>query len=173
MKRITCSLIMFLMLIPFMGCENKQPPAKKPVAEKVVPAPETKKDIKQPEETAKVEQEVYAYDAKGRRDPFMTLVKIAQQKPERKKGATPVESYGLDVIRLLAIAWDKEKYYALIMLPDKKSYTIKEGMALGLYGGKVEKITKDTVVIREFIKDYRGNLKPKDTILKLREGEGE
>jgi Tfp pilus assembly protein PilP len=59
------------------------------------------------------------------------------------------------------------------MLPDKKSYTIKEGMVLGLYGGKVEKITKDTVVIREFIKDYRGNLKPKDTILKLREGEGE
>lgn len=161
------------MLLPFMGCEKKQPPAKKPVAEKVTPAQEAKKDIKQPEETAKVEQEVYAYDAKGRRDPFLSLVTVIKKKPEKRKGASPVESYGLDVIRLLAIAWDKQKSYALIMLPDKKSYTITEGMVLGLYGGKVEKITKDTVVIREYIKDYKGNLKPKDTILKLREGEGE
>ncbi|MBM4141191.1 MAG: pilus assembly protein PilP [Nitrospira sp.] len=173
MKKIIYLFLIIVLLFPLSGCKKEQAIMKKPVAEKVVPAPETKKDIKQPEETAKVEQEVYTYDAKGRRDPFLTLVKIAQQKPERKKGASPVESYGLDVIRLLAIAWDKEKYYALIMLPDKKSYTITEGMTLGLYGGKVEKITKDTVVIREYVKDYRGNLKSKDTILKLREGEGE
>jgi len=173
MKKIIYLFLIIVLLFPLSGCKKEQAIMKKPVAEKVVPAPETKKDIKQTKETAKVEQEVYTYDAKGRRDPFLTLVKIAQQKPERKKGASPVESYGLDVIRLLAIAWDKEKYYALIMLPDKKSYTITEGMTLGLYGGKVEKITKDTVVIREYVKDYRGNLKSKDTILKLREGEGE
>ncbi len=61
----------------------------------------------------------------------------------------------------------------LIRLPDKKNYTITEGMTIGLQGGKVEKITKDSVVIREFIKDYRGNIKPRDTILKLHKGEEE
>jgi Tfp pilus assembly protein PilP len=58
------------------------------------------------------------------------------------------------------------------MLPDNKSYTIRKGMTLGLYGGKVEDITKDKVLIREQVKDYRGQLKTKDTILKLRK-EGE
>ena len=45
-------------------------------------------------------------------------------------------------------------------------------MTLGLYGGKVEAITNNTVLIREQIKDYRGQFKTKDTILKLRK-EGE
>lgn len=111
------------------------------------------------------------YDAKGKRDPFLSLVTILKQKPERRKGATPFESYSVDEINLLAIAWDNQKYYALIMLPDKKSYTIMEGMKLGLYGGKVQKITKDMVVIREYIKDYKGDLKPRDSILKLRKEE--
>jgi Tfp pilus assembly protein PilP len=59
------------------------------------------------------------------------------------------------------------------MLPDKKSYTITEGMTLGLQGGKVVKITKDSVVIREYIRDYRGEMKPRESILKLHKGEEE
>ena len=57
------------------------------------------------------------------------------------------------------------------MLPDKKTYTISEGMTLGLQGGKVYKINKDTVVIREYVKDYKGEIKPRDSILKLHKGE--
>jgi Tfp pilus assembly protein PilP len=57
-------------------------------------------------------------------------------------------------------------------LPDKKSYTITEGTKLGLYEGKVQKITKDMVVIREYVKDYRGEIKPRDLILKLRKEGG-
>ncbi|MEW6214953.1 MAG: pilus assembly protein PilP [Nitrospirota bacterium] len=163
-------LIIFL-IIPFTGCKKEQA-VKKPMAEKVQLS-ETKKNIEAPEETKKVEQEVYAYDAKGRRDPFLPLVTVLKQKPTVKKGASPVESYGIDVIELIAIAWDKEKYYALIMLPDKKSYTITEGATLGLHDGKVQKITKDMVVIREYIKDYRGDVKPRDSVLKLRKEEGE
>jgi type IV pilus assembly protein PilP len=91
----------------------------------------------------------------------------------KKKGASPFESYDVEEVRLLAIAWAKDKYYALIRLPDKKNYTITEGMNMGLQGGKVEKITKDMVVIREYVKDYRGDIKPRDAILKLHKGEEE
>ena len=99
---------------------------------------------------------------------------MTKEKPLKKKGASPFESYDIEEIKLLAIAWNKNnKYYALVMLPDKKTYTITEGMSLGLQGGKVEKITKDTVVIREFVKDYRGDIKPRDSILKLHKGEEE
>ncbi|MDI6800659.1 MAG: pilus assembly protein PilP [Thermodesulfovibrionales bacterium] len=113
----------------------------------------------------------YEYSAKGRRDPFKTLI----QKPEMniKKGLIPIESYEVTDFKLIAIMWNKIGYYAVITLPDGKSYTIKEGVRLGLHGGKVQKITKDSVIVKENIKDYRGVLRTKDTILKLRrEDEG-
>ena len=59
----------------------------------------------------------------------------------------------------------------MITMPDKKSYTIKKGMTLGLNNGKVIDIKKDSVFIREQILDYKGQAKSKDTILKLRKEE--
>ncbi|MBM4136574.1 MAG: pilus assembly protein PilP [Nitrospira sp.] len=164
-------LIIFL-IIPLTGCKKEQPVGKKPVVQQVQPAqPEPK--VEQPAEVKKVEEEIYTYETRGRRDPFLSIVLVSKQKPSKKKGASPVESYGVDTIELLAIAWDKNKRYALITLPDKKSYTISEGMTLGLHDGKVQQITKNTVVIREYIKDYRGDIKPVDIVLKLRREEGE
>ena len=166
------SIAAVLFFLSLSGCKKEQAVVKKPVAPKVQPQ-EIKKEAVAPEEAKKVEYEVYAYESKGRRDPFLSLVTVTKQKPARKKGASPFESYDIEEISLLAIAWDNERHYALIMLPDRKSYTITEGMTLGLHGGKIQKITKDMVVIREYIKDYRGNIKPKDLVLKLRKEEGE
>jgi type IV pilus assembly protein PilP len=171
MRRITCCLIMFCLLLSFIGCKKEQSPIKKPMAGQVQP-PTVTQEIKKNATVKEAEQEIYTYDPRGRRDPFLSLVMMLKQKPERKKGTTPFESYSIDEISLLAIAWDDQKYYALISLPDKKSYTITEGMKLGLYEGKVQKITKDMVVIREYVKDYRGEIKPRDSILKLRKEGG-
>lgn len=167
MRNICLFLIIFL-LLPFGGCKKEQPVVEKPMAEKVK-STEVKADTKESEEARDVTKEEYLYDSKGRRDPFLPL--ISKEKPERKKGVTPIESFGVEEINLLAIAWDKNKYYALIMLPDGKAYTIIEGTTLGLQGGKVQKITKDMVTIREYIKDYKGVTVPKDTVLKLHKGE--
>lgn len=112
---------------------------------------------------------VYRYTAGSRRDPFIPLIVRADTK--QKKGLVPIESYEVSEFKLIAILWDKTKYYAVITLPDGKSYTIRKGMKLGLHGGKVYKITKDSVIIRENVRDYRGVLSPKDTILKLRREE--
>ncbi len=171
MRGLTCCLIMFCLLLPFAGCKKEQAPIKKPMAGQVQP-PTATQEVKNTEEVKKAEQEIYTYDQRGRRDPFLSLVMMLKQKPERKKGTTPFESYSIDEISLLAIAWDDQKHYALIILPDKKSYTITEGTKLGLYEGKVQKITKDMVVIREYVKDYRGEIKPRDLILKLRKEGG-
>jgi len=169
-KKIMYLFLIILLLLPFGGCKKEQVPVKKPMAEEVRPA-EVKKDMKESEEAKKVVQEVYTYESKGRRDPFLTLVTISKEKPTKRKGASPIESFSIEEISLLAIARDKEKHYALIMLPDKKNFTITEGTALGLQGGKVEKITEDMVLIREYVKDYRGNIKAKDTVLKLHKEE--
>ncbi len=157
-----------------VGCKKDekptQPAAKQPAAQKQ--APQAQQPAEQAKEEPKPEKDVYAYEQKGRRDPFVSLVEVAKEKPKRLRGAKPIENFDVDEIRLIAILWAKKQYYALITLPDGKSYTIRKGTTLGLYGGKVEEITKDSVVIREHVKDYRGQLKTKDTILKLRK-EGE
>ncbi|MDQ7786493.1 MAG: pilus assembly protein PilP [Thermodesulfovibrionales bacterium] len=158
------------MFVLFAGCGKEQPPPQKATAEKMA-QPDAKTEEKAATEAAKSSQETVTYDARGRRDPFLPLIQVSKEKPKKKAGASPIESYGIDELSLLAIAWDKDKFYALVMLPDRKTYTITEGMALGLQGGKVEKITNNTVLIREYIKDYRGEIKPRDSILKLHKGE--
>ncbi|HXW69379.1 MAG TPA: pilus assembly protein PilP [Dissulfurispiraceae bacterium] len=111
----------------------------------------------------------YEYNAKGRRDPFATL--IVKVEPETKKGSIPLENYGVNEFKLTAILWSKAVFYALVFAPDGKSFTLREGTTIGLHGGKVDKITKDSVIIKEFLKDYRGRVKPNYTILKLRREE--
>jgi Tfp pilus assembly protein PilP len=171
MKEIAAFLTIFFILLSFGACKKAQQPAQKPQAGQVKPV-EVQPETKVAEEVRPVVPDEYKYDAKGRRDPFLSLV-VPKQTALKKKGASPFESYDLDEIQLMAIAWDKNKYFALIKLPDKKTYTITEGMILGLEGGKVEKITQDRVVIREYIKDYKGEIKERDSILKLHKGEEE
>ena len=170
MTRIACVCMLILSLIaPLGGCSKDKPPPRKPAAKKPAPSA-AQAEAKAPEEVKKFVPEHYAYNAKGRRDPFFTLILPKEAKPTKRVGASPMESYDIDQIQLMAVAKDFERYYALIRLPDKKTYTILEGMTLGLQGGKVTEITKEGVFIREYVRDYRGNIKPKDTFLKLHKG---
>ncbi|MDX9715027.1 MAG: pilus assembly protein PilP [Dissulfurispiraceae bacterium] len=112
----------------------------------------------------------YAYDAKNRRDPFYPL--IVKQDTEKKPGLTPLENYEISDFKLIAILREKVKgYFGVVTLPNNKSYNLREGVKIGMNGGKVIKIEKDSVVIREYHRDLKGVLSPKDTILKLRREE--
>jgi type IV pilus assembly protein PilP len=127
------------------------------------------------EERFEVKKETYTYNPEGRRDPFLSIIMAAKRAEEKKrpKGLVPLEDYDVSQIRLIAVIWGAEGYYALIGLPDGKHYTIREGVTLGLHGGKVQRITDDSLIVRELIRDYRGRLKPQDTVLRLRKEEGE
>ena len=167
---IISTLVATLLMLP--ACSDKQPAVPiKPEAAKPQPVA-TAPQAAAPQAVIKVEQEVYTYEPKGRRDPFTSLVEVKPsggQKP--LKGASPVESFDIEEIKLIAIAWDRQQSYAMVTLPDNKSFTIRKGMTLGLYGGKVSEITHDSVIITEQIKDYKGQFKTKKTILKLRKEE--
>ncbi|OGW39397.1 MAG: hypothetical protein A2Y97_12890 [Nitrospirae bacterium RBG_13_39_12] len=169
-KRIIYFTLCIFLVLTFVACKKEVTTVQKPMAEKTgIKGMET--DTKESQEAYKVTKEEYFYESRGRRDPFMPLIVIPKQISTRKKGSSPMESFGVDEIILIAIASDKDKYYALVFLPDKKTYTITEGIALGLEGGKVDKITPNEVIITEYIKDYRGELKPKVTELKLHKEE--
>jgi len=177
MRKAISALVIVLMVL-FACKEKPKPVPQKPQAQKVQPGEVQKK----PEEAVKAAEEkravseAYTYEPKGRRDPFLSIIEASKREKEvekKKKGLKPSEAYDVGDIRVIAIAKDKNRYYAMIQLPDKKYFTIREGMTLGLYSGKVVRIRPNSVVVREMIKDYKGELQPRDTILKLRKEEGE
>ncbi|MBF0557900.1 MAG: pilus assembly protein PilP [Nitrospirae bacterium] len=167
-----------------------QPAAPKPQPIAVTPAPpppaavkgvqtavtaETKKPevapVATPPGTARttVAPPAYEYSSRGRRDPFASL--LVQVETEKRKGAPPLESYDVTSFKLTAILWNKSGFYALFLSPDGKNFTLREGTIIGLHSGKVYKIAPDSVIIREFLKDYRGIVRPQDSVFKLRRGE--
>lgn len=170
---LTLALILLLALIA--ACKKEAPkPAVQKQAEKVQVAPQAPTPAVKEEKA--VEAEAYTYNPKGKRDPFLSIIEASKREKEvekKKKSLKPSESYDVTDIRVIAIARDKNNYYAMIQLPDKKYFTAKEGMTLGVHGGKIVSIDEGSVVVREFIKDYKGEIQPKDTILRLRKEEGE
>lgn len=174
MMRLLAVLIAITFIFPiFSGCK-KEPSLKHTPETKVTKV--EKVEIK-PEAIVQkapdVKEESYFYEPKGRRDPFVPLVevkKVGKKVPTRGT----LESYDVVDFELIAVV-EKEgrQYYGLVLAPDNKSYTVKEGTVLGLFKGKVKKITANKVVIHEYIKDYKGELKPRQIVLELRKGEVE
>jgi type IV pilus assembly protein PilP len=172
------TLALLLTLVLTVGCAKEKPKVVQKQAEKVQPAETPKKEEAAPQkpEEKKVVAEAYSYSPQGRRDPFLSIIEASKKEKEvekRKKSLKPSEMYDVSEIRVIAIARDKSSSYAMIQLPDKKYFTVKEGMTLGLYNGKVIRIDARSVVVREYRKDYKGEVQSKDTILRLRKEEGE
>lgn len=164
MKIPVTLLSILLLFVPLLSCKKETAQTPPPKAQKV-----QKEEVKIEEE--KPSEEVVAFNPPAR-DPFSSLVlKAKQAEAKRPKGLHPLESYSVDEFKLIAIVWNKKDRYAMVTVPDGKSYTIKEGMAVGIHNGKVVRIDPKAVYIREFIKDYRGVVKPRDFTLKLREEE--
>jgi Tfp pilus assembly protein PilP len=175
---VTLAFAMIFGLAFAVSCKKETPkPAVQKQARKVQAARQTAPPPAQAVKEAKgLEVETYAYNSKGRRDPFLSIIEASKKKTEaqkRRKGLKPSESYDLSELRVIAIARDKDRYYAMILLPDKKYFTVKEGMILGTRGGKIIKIDERGVLVREYITNYKGEIQPKDTIIRLRNEEGE
>lgn len=168
MKKVFASTIILFIIFLICGCADQQP-QKVVTPQKIVkPTPQTKPGETvsgQPLEPPSAAIE-YQYDPRGRRDPFASL--IVREPLEKKKGVGPLEQEDIGSLRLIAVVWSGNQYHAMITLPDGKSYTVKRGMKLGIDGGVVYDITKDAVVVRQYLKDKKGTLKPKDLILRLR-----
>jgi Tfp pilus assembly protein PilP len=162
-------IVILILTSPFflVACDKKAAPSKAAAAKAAQEAAPQSADAKE----TKAAEEVTTYDKRGKRDPFVSLVVTAAEKP--KKGQTPLENYDISAIKILGIVWNEKGNFATVVLPDGKAYTLREGMTIGIHEGNIQKINKNHIVIIERIKDYKGQLKSKETILKLREGEEE
>lgn len=167
------AVVLTLTLTAACKKEKPKPQAGKEAAKAQAQAPVPKPPEK---EEKKLETETYSYSTMGRRDPFLSIIeasKATRDAEKKKKSLKPSEAYDARDVRVIAIARDKNRYYAMVQLPDNKYFTVKVGTTLGIYGGKVIKIDAGSVVVREYIKDYKGDIQPKDIILQLRKEGGE
>lgn len=129
------------------------------------PAPAAAEPAKKPED------ETYSYTPEGRRDPFFSLIRAAKATQQtKKKILIPLEEYDISQFKLIAVVINSQKY-ALVALPNGKHYALREGTTVGTRGGKVTKITKDSVTARETITDLRGKQHANEITLKLRQEE--
>jgi Tfp pilus assembly protein PilP len=116
----------------------------------------------------------YVYEPGERRDPFIPLVveKKKEKKNKMVQNAPPLESYDAKEFRVIATAVSIDnEFYALLLAPDKKSYTVTEGTKLGFHMGKIKEINMNEVIVEEYEEDHLNELKLKRVILKLRREE--
>jgi Tfp pilus assembly protein PilP len=163
-------------LFAFYGCKGTQAPPPAAKAVKPQPIQTAGSSIQQPQAESAVEDtlpvEGYIYDQRDRRDPFIPLIlptKEVVKKDVIKVGT--LEGYDLNDFVLSAIARMGTRYYALLTTPDNRSFTINEGDVIGLNKGKVEEISSNEVVLVEYARDYRGEIKPRKIILEFLKGE--
>jgi len=168
MKLSIISIVIYFLLFTLYGCKKDS------ITPKTKPVAKVETEVQQPPvETLKPEEQGYIYDPKGRPDPFKPLIAITKEKEKRARVIGTPEGYDINEFKLIATAQRAGQYYGLLLAPDNKSYTVREGTILGLHRGRVKKITDDKVVIIEYIKDYKGGLKPRQIVLELRRGEEE
>ncbi len=175
--KFTGYFFIFLTLISllFYGCggEKKQAPAalKTPAVKKV------KKEINkvsQDEEEAiqaALKQEGYVYQRRDRRDPFTPLIVPLKKLKKDKSKIGTLEGYDLNEFVLSAIAKKGTEYFALLVTPDNRSFTVRKGDVIGMNNGRVKEITSNKIRMVEYLKDYKGELRPRQIILEFHKGE--
>ncbi|MDA8168146.1 MAG: pilus assembly protein PilP [Nitrospiraceae bacterium] len=139
-------------------------------AQKTAPAQPAAAVANQPAAQAP-EDETYTYSSGNRRDPFLSLIYVAKASQKKTRKITiPIEEYDISQFKLEAVVKGKG-HYALVKLPNGKHYILREGMTAGSNGGKVVRITKDSMVVRETTTDLRGKKYTNNITLRLRQEE--
>lgn len=149
-----------------------------------VPKPNTATEIKkiariQKQQTSK--NIIEHYNSTGKLDPFIPLIQEKSQIskssgniPKKKKRIlTPLEKIELSQIRLVAVIIMKDKSIAMVEEASGKGYEVGIGTYMGKKEGKVSKINRDSIVVRELVKDYKGRLKEQFQEIKLHKMDNE
>lgn len=125
-------------------------------------------------EKFKVSKPTYTYKSIGKRDPFRSLIQTVDTTEEDEEDGrvrSPIEQYNVSQLKLIAVVSSTDNAYALVVVPDGKSYTVTEGMNIGLHDGIVKEIRSDQVVVEVEVKDHKGNKKMEEVFLRLRKEE--
>jgi Tfp pilus assembly protein PilP len=112
----------------------------------------------------------YSYDAKDRRDPFVSL--LARGTETKSTGSRPAGLPGLLIgeVTVKGIVRDRTGFIAMIQGPDTKTFIIRSGEKL--MDGMVKAITADSVVFSQDVNDPLSMVKQKEVRKTVRSVDG-
>ncbi|HEX9851155.1 pilus assembly protein PilP [Candidatus Deferrimicrobium sp.] len=140
------------------GC-SKEPPAPQPVVKRQAPMPEAKApSAPAAEASAKKVEQVALYDPRGKRDPFVSFIKVEER---RKAGSDtlalpPLQRYDLGELKFVGVIWTKTGARGLVEDAEGKGYSVTVGTRIGRSGGVVRRITGKEILVREEFVGSRG-----------------
>ena len=146
------------LLVGGFGC-SKEPAGPQPVVKRQAPKPEAKApEAKTVEEPAKKAEQVALYDPRGKRDPFVSFIKVEER---RKAGVDtaalpPLQRYDLGELKFVGVIWTKKGALALVEDAEGKGYSVTVGTRIGRSGGVVSRITGKEILVREEFVGNRG-----------------
>jgi type IV pilus assembly protein PilP len=117
------------------------------------------------------------YEAAGRPDPFMSFIQIRAVEqarslaaPEKKREpSSPLETVDLRTLKLVGVMQVKGgATIGVVQMPDGKSFIVRPGMGIGLYGGVIKGFEKGTMVVEEKTYDILGEEQLQIVTLSLR-----
>ena len=138
------------------GC-SKEPAAPQPVVKMQAPKPEAKAPAPPAAEVqAKKVEQVALYDPRGKRDPFVSFIKVEER---RKAGSDtmalpPLQRYDLGELKFVGVIWTKTGARGLVEDAEGKGYSVTVGTRIGRSGGVVRRITGKEILVRE---EFVGN----------------
>ena len=141
-----------------VGC-SKEPAAPQPVVKRQAPSPEAKApEAKAAEAPAKKTEQVALYDPRGKRDPFVSFIKVEdRRKAETDTSALPpLQRYDLGELKFVGVIWMKTGARGLVEDAEGKGYSVTVGTRIGRSGGVVSRITGKEILVREEFVGNRG-----------------
>lgn len=111
----------------------------------------------------------YAYDAKGRRDPFRPLIapRVVEARTQPKTGLAALE---VNELKLAGIVWERRGFFALVEAPNGAGYVLRVNDRVG-EGARVTKITPEGVTFEMKATSPLSQAPPRLVDLRLRKEE--
>ena len=110
-----------------------------------------------PAAAAAAEEDQYAYNPIGKRDPFRSFLNLGPG-PEGPSLALPTQKFEIDQYKLVGLVWGIDRPRALVQDPDGMGHVLEIGTYIGKNWGKVTQITSGEVIVTEEYQTLDGEL---------------
>jgi type IV pilus assembly protein PilP len=151
------------------GC-SKEPAAPQQVVKRQAPKPEAKAPAAPAAEAqAKKAEQVTLYDPRGKRDPFVSFIKVEERRRAGVDTALlpPLQRYELGELKFVGVIWTKKGAMGLVEDAEGKGYSVTVGTRIGRSGGVVSRITGKEIFVKEVFVGNRGEKIVKESGIQL------
>ena len=159
----TLAMVALLVTSAF-GVAAAQAPAK-PTAPKPAAPPAAP-----PAQPLPVIEPGYAYQADGRRDPFISLLGRGEQTTSADGPASGLSGLLIGEVTVKGVLRDRSGFMAMLQAPDNKTYVVRVGDKL--LDGSVKSISREQVIFSQDVNDPLSLVKQREVPKPVRQAEG-